>query len=83
VRRLGRGLRDAGQALQLLTDTGEDGSYSSALAMLRAGVDPQREPHLRHMLLAIRSLPLPGPAPFPCPRPLRAGALWLVNSVTL
>lgn len=54
VRRLDRALGDAEQALQLLTDTGEDGSYSSALAMLRAGVDPQREPHLRHMLLAIR-----------------------------
>lgn len=54
MRRLDEALRDPGQALQLLTDTGEDGSYSSALAMLRAGVDPKTEPHLRHMLLAIR-----------------------------
>lgn len=54
VQQLDEAMGDPEKAMLLLARIGEHGGYGSPMAMLRAGIRPQEEPHLRYMLLAIR-----------------------------
>ncbi|CAI7774298.1 unnamed protein product [Closterium sp. NIES-54] len=60
LQQLDRALSEREAALQLLEESCADDLYNVAMTMLSAGFQPHREPHLKRMMRAVRSLQLQG-----------------------
>ncbi|CAI5957445.1 unnamed protein product [Closterium sp. NIES-64] len=60
LQQLDRALSERQAALQLLEELCADDLYNVAMTMLSAGFHPHREPHLKRMMRAVRSLQLQG-----------------------
>ncbi|CAI5505269.1 unnamed protein product [Closterium sp. Naga37s-1] len=60
LQQLDRALSERQAALQLLQESCADDLYNVAMTMLSAGFHPHREPHLKRMMRAVRSLQLQG-----------------------
>ncbi|GJP33287.1 hypothetical protein CLOM_g17834 [Closterium sp. NIES-68] len=54
VQRLDAAVSSRASALRLLEESGADHLYGAAMAMLRAGIHPAHEPHLKRMIRAVR-----------------------------